>query len=165
MTLLRTDPLRELDRLAQQFAFALDLPGVHRESIDPDVEHIVLSVRADRRTTASGDHRDALIAEHPSGSFSRRLFLGETLDTDRVEGPHEAGVLRPSIAVAEEAKPRTVEIRAVDGSRKEINALSGGTRVVRPMSAELSPATASDWASCRNPTAARRGEQSRGSWI
>ncbi|WP_438309577.1 Hsp20/alpha crystallin family protein [Streptomyces sp. HUAS TT3] len=141
--LMRTDPFRELDRLTQQvlgttarpaampmdafregdaFIVELDLPGVAPESIDLDVEQDVVNVRGERRTTASGDDSDVLIAERPSGSFSRQLFLGETLDTDRIEASYEASVLRLSIPVAEQAKPRKIEIRAADGSRKEINA-------------------------------------------
>ncbi|MFB6613272.1 Hsp20/alpha crystallin family protein [Streptomyces sp. NPDC085524] len=141
--LMRTDPFRDLDRLTQQvlgttawpaampmdafregdaFVVELDLPGVDPESIDLDVQQDVVNVRAERRTTASGDNGEVLIAERPSGSFSRRLFLGETLDADRIEASYEAGVLRLSIPVTEKAKPRKIEIRAGDGSRKEINA-------------------------------------------
>ncbi|MGR4880235.1 Hsp20/alpha crystallin family protein [Streptomyces sp. LARHCF249] len=141
--LMRTDPFRELDRLTQQvlesaarptampmdafregesFVVELDLPGVDAESIDLDVEQNVLSIRAERRTTASADDSGVLIAERPSGTFSRQLFLGETLDADHIEASYEAGVLRLSIPVAEAAKPRKIEIRSADGSRKEINA-------------------------------------------
>ncbi|MGW2787901.1 Hsp20/alpha crystallin family protein [Streptomyces populi] len=142
MMLMRTDPFRELDRLTQQvlgttvrpaavpmdafregdaFVVEMDLPGVDPESIDLDVEQNVLSVRAERRTSASGSS-DVLIAERLSGSSSRQLFLGETLDADRIEASYEAGVLRLSIPVAKEVKPRKIGIRAADGSRKEINA-------------------------------------------
>ncbi|MEU4732915.1 MULTISPECIES: Hsp20/alpha crystallin family protein [unclassified Streptomyces] len=141
--LMRTDPFRELDRLTQQvlgsatrsaalpldafregdsFVVELDLPGVDPESIDLDVDQNVLNVKAERRTTASGDDSDVLIAERPSGTFSRQLFLGETLDTDRIEASYEAGVLRLTLPVAERAKPRKIEIRAGEGSHKEIDA-------------------------------------------
>ncbi|MEU9148856.1 Hsp20/alpha crystallin family protein [Streptomyces sp. NPDC048349] len=141
--LMRTDPFRELDRLTQQvlgtaarptampmdafregdaFVVELDLPGVDPESIDLDVDRNVLNVRAERRTTASGGDSDVVIAERPAGSFSRQLFLGEALDPDRIQASYEAGVLRLSIPVAEEAKPRKIQIKAADGPRKEINA-------------------------------------------
>ncbi|MGW7333926.1 Hsp20/alpha crystallin family protein [Streptomyces sp. NPDC054840] len=142
MMLMRTDPFRELDRLTQQvlgpaarsaamamdafregdaFVVELDLPGVDPESIDLDVDQNVLNIKAERGTTASAQNSDVLIAERPSGAFSRQLFLGETLDADRIEASYEAGVLRLSIPVAEQAKPRKIEIKAGDGSRKEIN--------------------------------------------
>ncbi|MEV0411697.1 Hsp20/alpha crystallin family protein [Streptomyces sp. NPDC050448] len=143
MMLMRTDPFRELDRLTEQvlgtaarptampmdafregdaFVVELDLPGMDPGSIDLAVEQNVLTIRAERRTTASGDDSDVLITERPSGTFSRQLFLGETLDTERIEASYEGGVLRLSIPVAEKAKPRKIEIRAADGSRKQINA-------------------------------------------
>ncbi|SFY44781.1 Hsp20/alpha crystallin family protein [Streptomyces atratus] len=60
-------------------------------------------------------------AERPIGSFSRGLFLGETLDTDRIAASYDGGVLRLTIPVAERAKPRKIEIRAGYGSPKKID--------------------------------------------
>ncbi|GGX14193.1 Hsp20/alpha crystallin family protein [Streptomyces chryseus] len=140
MMLMRTDPFRELDRLTQQlvgtgarpaampmdafrqgdtFVVELDLPGVDPESIDLDVERNVLTVRAERRSRA-GQDAEVLIAERPTGSFSRQMFLGETLDTERIDASYDAGVLRLTIPVAEQAKPRKISISGGSGP-KEIN--------------------------------------------
>ncbi|MFF9765055.1 Hsp20/alpha crystallin family protein [Streptomyces sp. NPDC014636] len=140
MMLMRTDPFRELDRLTQQvfgtaarpaampmdafrdggtFVVELDLPGVSPESIDLDVERNMLTVKAERRPSA-GENSEVVIAERPTGSFSRQLFLGETLDTDRIDASYEAGVLRLRIPVAEQAKPRKIAISGGD-SRQQIS--------------------------------------------
>lgn len=140
MMLMRTDPFRELDRLTQQvlgsaakpaampmdafrdgdtFLVELDLPGVAPESIDLDVERNVLTVRAERRPSAA-EGSEVVIAERPTGLFTRQLFLGETLDTDRIDASYEAGVLRLRIPVAEQAKPRKIAISGGD-SRKQIS--------------------------------------------
>jgi HSP20 family protein len=140
MMLMRTDPFRELDRLTQQvlgsaakpaampmdafrdgdtFVVELDLPGVAPESIDLDVERNVLTVRAERRPSAA-EGSEVVIAERPTGLFTRQLFLGETLDTDRIDASYEAGVLRLRIPVAEQAKPRKIAISGGD-SRKQIS--------------------------------------------
>ncbi|MCA1673828.1 MAG: Hsp20/alpha crystallin family protein [Actinobacteria bacterium] len=140
--LMRTDPFRELDRLTQQlvghhgtwsrpgvmpmdayrqmdqFVVHFDLPGVAPESIDLDVERNVLTVRAER-TPAHAEVADLQVAERPRGVFSRQLFLGDTLDTDRIEAAYEAGVLTLRIPVAEKAKPRKIEISG-NGSAKQI---------------------------------------------
>ncbi|MBT2383328.1 Hsp20/alpha crystallin family protein [Streptomyces sp. ISL-11] len=137
--LMRTDPFRELDRLTQQvlgttarpaampmdafrdgdtFVVELDLPGVDPETIDLDVERNVLTVRAERRP-AAGENAEVLISERPAGAFSRQLFLGETLETERIDAAYEAGVLRLRIPVAEQAKPRKITITGGD-RRKEI---------------------------------------------
>lgn len=58
------------------------------------------------------------VAERPCGVFSRRLFLGETLDTDRVEASYGAGVLTLRIPIAEKAEPRKIEITGGDTPRE-----------------------------------------------
>ncbi|WP_153502690.1 Hsp20/alpha crystallin family protein [Cumulibacter manganitolerans] len=130
--LMRTDPFREFDRITQQmfgtngtparptlmpmdawregdvFRVEFDLPGVDPSSIDLDVERNVVTVRAER-PPREGDS-ELIAAERPRGVFSRQLFLGDTLDTERIQASYEAGVLALTIPVAEQAKPRKIEI-------------------------------------------------------
>ena len=141
--LMRTDPFRELDRLTQQrfgangtttrpavtpmdayraadqFVVHFDLPGVDPSSIDLDVEHNVFTVKAERIPTY-GDDAELQVAERPRGVFSRQLFLGDTLDPDRVEASYDAGVLTLRIPIAEKAKPRKIEITG-GSAPKQIN--------------------------------------------
>ncbi|MEV5311672.1 Hsp20/alpha crystallin family protein [Streptomyces sp. NPDC052610] len=140
--LMRTDPFRDLDRLAQQvfgstarpaampmdayrsgddFIVHFDLPGIDPETIELDVERNVLSVRAERRSPAPED-AELIAAERPTGTFTRQLFLGETLDTERIDASYEAGVLTLRIPVAETAKPRRIPIAGGDGGgRKQLS--------------------------------------------
>ncbi|TAN31032.1 MAG: Hsp20/alpha crystallin family protein [Actinomycetota bacterium] len=141
--LMRSDPFRDLDRLAQQFwgtsarpagmplqayrkgdhlIAEFDLPGVSPESIDITVEKNMLSVRAERlRVDVEGDDVEMISDERQYGTFTRQLFLGETLDTDHIEADYADGVLLVKIPVAESAKPRKVQINA-DKKRTAINA-------------------------------------------
>ena len=126
--LMRFDPFRQLDRLTSElwnanrsvmamdayregdsFLVHFDLPGIDPGSIDLTVERNVLTVRAERGWTLA-EGQEVLTAERPQGSFSRQLFLAETLDVDRIEANYDAGVLTLRIPVAEKAKPRRVEI-------------------------------------------------------
>ena len=132
--LMRTDPFRELDRLTQQvfgnqarpvampmdawregeeFVVELDLPGVDPSTIDLDVERNVLTVAAERKSKID-DGKEVVAAERPSGSFSRQLILGDTLDTEKVTANYEAGVLALRIPIREQAKPRKIEISSGD---------------------------------------------------
>lgn len=126
--LMRTDSLRDLDRLlgalgttarpaampldawraGDEFVVELDLPGVDPGSIDVDVERNVLTVRAERPVRAND--AELLTAERSRGIFSRQLFLGDALDTDRVTAAYEHGVLTLRIPVAEKAKPRKISV-------------------------------------------------------
>jgi HSP20 family protein len=137
--LMRTDPFRDMDRLAQQlwgggdrsrpasmpidayrhgdsFVVQFDIPGVDSESIELTVEQNVLTVRADRnRSMGEGD--EVIVSERPFGSFTRQLFLGETLDTEHIEAHYDAGVLTLTLRVAEQAKPRRVSVTSGDGHK------------------------------------------------
>ena len=142
--LMRTDPFRELDRLTQQFfgangtqtrpaampmdayragdeyVVAFDLPGVHPDSIDLDVEQNVLTVKAERPGPAT-QGAEYQVAERPCGVFSRQLFLGEALDAEHIQASYEVGVLTLRIPVGERAKPRKIAISA-SSDTKQINA-------------------------------------------
>lgn len=128
--LMRTDPFRDLDRVAQQvfgtrarpaampidayrhgeeFVVHFDLPGVDADSIDMTVERNVLTVHA-QRERAADDGVEMLIAERPLGMFSRQLFLGDTLDADRIAATYANGVLTIRVPVADRAKPRRLHI-------------------------------------------------------
>lgn len=138
--LMRSDPFQELDRLTRQmfgtvvrpsvvamdayrkgeeFYVHFDLPGVDPDSIDVTVDQNVLTVKAERKPVA-GDDVEWAVAERPTGTFTRQLFLGETLDVDKLEANYDAGVLTLRIPVAEQAKPRRISISS-SGSRKQIN--------------------------------------------
>src|SRR6476660_7332880 len=138
--LMRTDPFRDLERLAQQlvgagtstrpsvmpldawregdaFVIEFDLPGVQPETPDIDVERNVLTVRAER-PSKNGDW-EMLAAERPTGLFSRQLVLGDNLDLDRLEAAYDQGVLRLRVPVAERAKPRKVEVATRSRSEEQ----------------------------------------------
>jgi HSP20 family protein len=143
--LMRTDPFRELDLLAQQmtgatqgtrsrptpmpmdayregdtFTVCFDLPGVDPAKIDLNVQRNVLTVRAERRPAAVAEGVEMQVFERPSGVLSRQLFLGDTLDTERIEAKYAAGVLTLRIPIAERAKSRRIAIGNSDDERTSV---------------------------------------------
>ena len=140
MTVLRFDPFQEFDRLSRQmlgggrgprsmpmeayrrgdqFFIHLDLPGVNPDDLQLTVERNVVAVRAERRPFwQQGD--EVLVDETPQGSFSRQLFLGDNLDAGHLEASYDQGILTLTIPVAEQAKPRRVEISAKPGGAQQV---------------------------------------------
>jgi HSP20 family protein len=134
--LMRSEPFSEVNRLAQQlfgtpssgtwsrpsampadsyrngdeFVIAFDLPGVNSDAIDIDIERNVLTVRAERRPVDLGEQAEAQLCERPQGVFARQLFLGDALDTDRINASYDNGVLLLRIPIAAKAKPRKVAV-------------------------------------------------------
>lgn len=139
--LMRTDPFRDFDRLAQQvlgtparpaampidayrrgdeFVVEFDLPGVDTSTIELTVEKNVLTVHAQRRR-AELEGIELLVGERPHGTFSRQLFLGDSLDTDRIEANYINGVLVLRLPIAEKAKPRRVPITLAEPMQTAID--------------------------------------------
>lgn len=131
MALMRFDPFRELDRLSEQvmggrvprtmpmeawrrkdeFYVHIDLPGIDKDDVDLTVERNVVSIRAERRP-ARGEGDEVIVDERPHGIFTRQLFLGDNLDANNLSADYDRGVLMLTIPVAEESKPRRVQLGA-----------------------------------------------------
>jgi HSP20 family protein len=125
--MMRFDPFREIDRLTQpmwnarasvpldvyrkgdKFVVRVDLPGIDPASLDLTIERNVLSIKAERSWVPSeGD--EVMIAERPQGTFTRRLFLSEGLDADKISAQYEQGVLTVTVPVADSAKTRKITV-------------------------------------------------------
>jgi HSP20 family protein len=138
--LMRYDPFREIDRFTEglfgnaarapwmpmdavrkddHVEIHFDLPGVQPDSVDLTVERNVLTVKAERQWWPE-EGAEVLTRERTQGTFSRQVLLGEALDADHVEANYTNGVLTVRIPVAEQGKPRKIEIHAGDTQSLEV---------------------------------------------
>ncbi|WP_098470490.1 Hsp20/alpha crystallin family protein [Serinibacter salmoneus] len=127
----RYDPFQELDRLFGQmvssqrasaqmpmdlyrsgdhYVLRTDLPGADPGSIDVNVEDRTLTIRAERSAAEDNDVQ-WLAKERPVGTYARQLTVGRGLALDKIEATYADGVLTLTIPVAEEAKPRRIEVQ------------------------------------------------------
>ncbi|MEZ0447518.1 Hsp20/alpha crystallin family protein [Cellulomonas sp. ICMP 17802] len=127
----RFDPFQEFDRLFGQMLTAdrssatmpidlyrsgdhyvlhVDLPGADPGSIDVNVEDRTLTIRAQRTAHTESDAQ-WLAKERPTGTYARQLSVGRGLALDAISATYADGVLTLSIPVAEEAKPRRIEVQ------------------------------------------------------
>lgn len=145
--LMRSDPFREIDEFTRQmingagagrqsmlmpldayrsgdeFVIHLDLPGIDPDNIDVTVERNTLTITAERPSSVRAIEGVEIVAnERRAGSFSRQLFLGESLDTDAIHADYDTGVLTLRIPVAAAAKPRKVEVGKGGSQTKTIEA-------------------------------------------
>ena len=139
--LMQTDPVRDLDRLTQRvsgtrarpvvmpmdawregdrFVVEFDVPGMTPDSLDLDVDRNVVTVRAERPRLE--EDRQMIAAERTRGVFSRQVFLGDGLDTEKIDANYAEGVLRLTIPVAEQAKPRKIAISTAEHQHEAVTA-------------------------------------------
>jgi HSP20 family protein len=110
-------------REGQSYHVELDLPGVHADSIELQVEPSTVVVTAQRRApqallapsegadgSSEAPDRQVLATERPHGPFSRRLVLGEGLDLEAVEARYADGVLHLTIPLAAASRPRRIKV-------------------------------------------------------
>lgn len=90
-----------------------DVPGIDPESIEVTVDRGYLTVTAKRQEERAEDGKFYL-RERTMGTFTRRLRLSEALNADAIEASYDKGVLQVRIPVAEQAKPRKIEVRKVE---------------------------------------------------
>jgi HSP20 family protein len=157
MALMRFDPFRELDRLSEQvmggrvprtmpmeawrrkdeFYVHIDLPGIDKDDVDLTVERNVVSIRAERRP-AREEGDEVIVDERPHGIFTRQLFLGDNLDANKLSADYDRGVLMLTIPVAEESKPRRVQL----GAQQQQELQDSGSESAADQNANEQPASA-----------------------
>ncbi|HWE11297.1 MAG TPA: Hsp20/alpha crystallin family protein [Solirubrobacteraceae bacterium] len=100
----------------------VDVPGLHAENVEIELEHDVLTIRGERpfpyaREDGKGPVRRI---ERGFGRFERTLRVPPGLDPAAVEASLADGVLTLKVPRPETLRPRRIEIRAADdGAQQE----------------------------------------------
>jgi len=113
------DVVRQGDELIVRF----DLPGVTSDKIALTVENHTLTVSAERHAPYGEPRSDAvqvLVQERFDGTMTRRLRVPDWVDGERVSADYVDGVLCVRLPLAEQAKPRRIEIRSSTGEQTQI---------------------------------------------
>jgi HSP20 family protein len=100
------DGIRRKDEVVLRF----DLPGIDPGSIEVTVDRGVLTVSA-RREEEIAEDEQLFVRERTMGTYTRRVYLSEHLDSSAIDAAYDDGVLAVRIPVLEQAKPRKVEIQ------------------------------------------------------
>jgi len=99
----------DLYRSGDHYVLHADLPGVDPDSVDVSVDGAILTVTAQRSERTEQDVQ-WLSSERFTGSYMRRLSLGQDIDADHIAATYHNGVLTVTLPVAARAKPRRIEI-------------------------------------------------------
>ena len=119
-----------------------DLPGAGLDSVEVTVEHVVLTIQAER-TSHYGDSVQVIVAEGPRGAFARQLSLPSAggVDSKNLTAGYADGVRHVTIPTSPKAQARRVEVTPA----------AGGSRVVPGGTAEPAEAPAGSTGGGRRP--------------
>lgn len=88
------------------------VPGLNPEDLRIEVLDDVVTLRGEVKSEGNG-HGEALLQEIGlEGEFSRSLRFPEPLDVEGAEAKVENGLLKVHLLKAEEARPKTIEVKA-----------------------------------------------------
>lgn len=96
---------------ATSIVLELAVPGVTPDSIEVVAENGVLTVRGAFPSRESTDGETTLLAERPTGAFTRRFRLPKGVDPEQVTANHALGVLTIRIAKPAPAQPRRITVQ------------------------------------------------------
>jgi HSP20 family protein len=91
-----------------------DLPGVSKDNVQVEVEGDTLVISGQRREEREegGDDQGYRVLERSYGSFYRSVPLPQGVDPDHIEAAMRDGVLTVTLPLAENARPRRIEIQS-----------------------------------------------------
>jgi HSP20 family protein len=120
-TVARTQSIMPMDAIRHENEVVLrfDLPGVDSESIELTVDQGVLTVHAQRNWEKT-EGETPITRERVMGTFTRRVYLSDSVDTDKIDAAYTDGVLTVRVPLVEKARPRKVAIQS--GDKKKITA-------------------------------------------
>jgi HSP20 family protein len=107
-------PAIDLFQNDEEVVVKASLPGVKPEDIDVSITGEMLSIRGEvreERTNGSGPRR-ILLQERAYGSYSRVIRLPTPVNADKAKAKYENGVLTLRIPKADEARPKTIAVKA-----------------------------------------------------
>jgi HSP20 family protein len=81
------------------------------------VDRGVLTVSA-KRSEEYCEGENPFVRERVFGTFTRRVYLADTLDADKIDAGYHDGVLAVRVPLVERAMPRKIEIHT--GAEKAI---------------------------------------------
>ncbi len=107
----RGQPPTDVFEDAEGLKIVAELPGLTREDVKLTVDNHTLTIRGEKKQVAEEKSTRVHRYERSYGAFERSFTLPNTVDVARVEAKFEHGVLTVTLPKAEQAKPRTIEVR------------------------------------------------------
>lgn len=104
-------PALDVSEDKEKYLVSIELPGLKKEDLNVVVHDGVLTVSGERKSEKEVKDGTVHRSERSYGKFSRSISLPSAVAPDRVGAAFKDGVLSIEIPKAEEAKPKTIEVK------------------------------------------------------
>src|SRR6202050_1750190 len=96
----------------------IEVPGVDEKDIAVTIENNTLTVHGERKIEKEEKEENYRRVEREYGSFARTFTLPTTVDSEKVSGTYDKGVLKGALPKKAEAKPKQIKVNI--GSEKTL---------------------------------------------
>jgi HSP20 family protein len=115
-------PALDISERKDAYLVTAELPGVEADDLEITLEDGLLTIGGERHFAHDSSEQQFHRVERRYGAFRRAITLPAHVLAEGIEASFENGVLQLVVPKAEEAKPRTISVRA---GRANIPAVSG----------------------------------------
>jgi HSP20 family protein len=105
-------PAADVYETEKELVVELDVPGYEEKELALEVTDHMLTIRGERKTEKEEKEKSFYLHERLEKHFERRFTLPPEVDTAKIEAKFRTGVLEVHIPKIEEAKARTIPIKA-----------------------------------------------------
>ncbi len=104
-------PAVDVTEQENELVVRMELPGVKKDDVKIVFENSVLTISGERKPYEIPDDAKILLNEMRVRQFSRSIEFGAEIDTNRIAAEMTNGILQIVLPKAEEARPRTIEVK------------------------------------------------------
>jgi len=104
-------PAADVAETDAELQVTIDLPGHDPKNVKVEVEHDVLTIRAERHQERTDPGRSQLRRERSYGVYARSFVLPSTVDGSKAQARYQNGVLTVTLPKREEAKPKSIDVK------------------------------------------------------
>ena len=94
-----------------KYTACIEVPGLKKDDLNVTVHDGVLTISGERKTEKDVKECTVHRTERYYGKFSRSVSLPSAVRADKVSAAYKDGVLTVEVPKAEEAKPKTIEVK------------------------------------------------------
>lgn len=105
-------PLMDVSETDKEVMVKAELPGIDPETVDVSITGDLLTIKGEKKEETTREGENYYRMECRYGAFHRALTLPATVDANKVNATFKNGVLRVTLEKKEEAKARSIRVKA-----------------------------------------------------
>jgi HSP20 family protein len=102
----------DVEAKKDEFIVHANVPGLKPEDLQIEIVDNTVTLRGEFKAETRNEETNYLLMERSYGAFSRTISLPTAVNSSKAEATVEQGVLTLRLPKADEAKPKTIAIKA-----------------------------------------------------